>query len=52
MIVGITMMDLPNHIKGIPDTFYAQRVRKLVEGSHLEAQGNLQYMRFSEVRFG
>jgi len=50
MIVGVTMMDLPNRVKGIPDIFYSLRVRKLVEAGHLESQGNVQYMRFSEVR--
>jgi hypothetical protein len=50
MIVGMTMMELPNRVKGIPDIFYSQRVRKLVEDGHLEFQGNLQCMRFSEVR--
>jgi len=50
MLVGSAMMDLPNRVKGIPDIFYSQRVRKLVEDGQLESQGNLQYMRFSEVR--
>lgn len=50
MIVAITMMNLPNRVQGIPDIFYAQRVRKLVEGGRLESQGNLKNMRFSEVR--
>jgi Protein of unknown function len=50
MLVGLTMMDLKNRPRGIPDIFYAQRVRKLVEEGRLESQGNLQYMRFSEVR--
>jgi hypothetical protein len=49
-VVGTTMGRLPNPIVGIPDTFYAQRVRKLVADKRLESQGNLAYMRFSEVR--
>ena len=44
------MSGLTNRVIGIPDVFYAQRVRKLVEDGHLEAQGNLAYMRYSEVR--
>ena len=40
----------PGHIPGIPDIYYAQRVRNLVEAGRLESQGNLDYMRFSEVR--
>jgi len=50
MVVGITMLNLSNSIKGIPDVFYSQRIRNLVENGRLEAQGNLQFMRFSEVR--
>lgn len=30
MIVGITMSGMHNRIKGIPDVFYSQRVRKLL----------------------
>jgi len=50
MVVGKTMMELEDRRPGIPDTFYAQRVRNLVEIGSLESQGNLAYMRFSEVR--
>jgi beta-lactamase superfamily II metal-dependent hydrolase len=49
MIVGLTWNDLKSRERGIPDTFYAQRIRKLVEEGRLESQGNLQFMRFSEV---
>ena len=50
MVIGSTMMHLPDRVPGIPDVFYAERVRKLVEHGLLESQGNLTYMRFSEVR--
>jgi hypothetical protein len=50
MLVGLTMMDSALRVPGLPDTFYAMRVRKLVEAGMLEAEGNLDYMRFSEVR--
>ena len=50
MVVGVTMSSLPNRVPGIPDVFYAMRVRKLVEDGVLESQGNLARMRFSEVR--
>ena len=50
LIVALTMTDPENRERGIPDLFYAQRVRKLVEEGRLESQGNLQEMRFSEVR--
>jgi hypothetical protein len=49
-IVGLTMMKLPNRIQGIPDVYYAERVKLLVEKGALEAEGNLNYMRYSEVR--
>lgn len=49
-IIGATMNDLPNRPEGIPDIFYAQRVRKLVDDGKLEAQGDLNCMHFSEVR--
>ena len=44
------MMEMQNRISGIPDIFYSQRVRHLVEEGKLESQGNLGYMRYSEVR--
>ena len=50
MVVGVTMNHLQDRVRGIPDLFYAQRVRKLVEAGRLESQGNLAYMRFSEVQ--
>ena len=49
-VVGTTMTELPSRVVGIPDTYYSQRVRKLVEAGLLESQGNLSYMRYSEVR--
>lgn len=49
-VVGTTMTELPDRIVGIPDVFYSQRVRHLVAEGKLESQGNLDYMRYSEVR--
>ena len=50
-VVGTTMMtNSPARIDGIPDIFYAKRVRDLVKRGLLEAAGNLNYMRYSEVR--
>jgi hypothetical protein len=43
-------MDSAELWPGVPDSFYAERVRGLVEQGLLESQGNLLYMRFSEVR--
>ena len=50
MLVGLAMSSISNRVRGIPDVFYAQRVRKLVADGQLEAEGNLEFMRFSEVR--
>ena len=50
MVVGLTMSKLPNRIYGLPDVYYAIRVRGLVESGRLVSQGNLSYMRYSEVR--
>lgn len=49
-VVGMTMMETPERIIGIPDKYYASRVRALVEQGTLQSQGNLENMGFSEVR--
>jgi hypothetical protein len=49
-VVGTTMMGIEN-LGGIPDLYYAHRVRKLVEAGRLESQGNLSCMGIGEVRF-
>ena len=49
-VIGTTMNELPNRIDGIPDVFYASRIRILVEVGKLESQGDLRCMRFSEIR--
>lgn len=48
-LVGFAMTNA-DRIPGIPDIYYAQRVRLLVEEGKLEAQGFLDRMRYSEVR--
>lgn len=49
-IVGSAMTDNSGIVPSIPDVFYAERVRNLVAAGKLESQGNLEFMRFSEVR--
>ena len=49
-IVGMTIGGLSEKFPNIPDVYYAQRVRRLVAVGELESQGNLEYMRYSEVR--
>jgi hypothetical protein len=49
-IVEMTIKELSQRFPRVPDIYYAQRVRRLVAVGELESQGNLEYMRFSEVR--
>jgi hypothetical protein len=49
-VVGTTMSELQSRVGGIPDIYYAERVRELVRNGVVEAQGNLHAMRFGEVR--
>ena len=49
-IIAQTMIELPNRTPGIPDIFYAQRLRKLVEEGQLDASGDVNSMRYYEVR--
>ena len=49
-VVGSTMKKQKETHAGIPDVFYAQRVKTLVERGLLESHGNLNRMRNSEVR--
>jgi hypothetical protein len=50
MLVGLAMTDPYLKTQGLPDIFYAMRVRMLVEAGALESAGDLAFMRFSEVR--
>ena len=49
-LVGDIFMNKDIHVKGTPDIFYSERIRLLVKNGLLESQGDLHYMRFSEVR--
>jgi hypothetical protein len=49
-IVGTTMSTLSDRVHGIPDVYFAARVRDLVGRGLLESQGDLTRMRYSEVR--
>jgi hypothetical protein len=49
-VVGSAMTELKETHEGIPDVFFADRIKILVEQGLLESQGNLNRMRFSEVR--
>jgi hypothetical protein len=49
-VVGTAMNALQERFPNVPDSYYAQRIATLVKAGTLESQGNLEYMRFSEVR--
>ena len=44
------VLEPPEGMAELPDGYLAQRVQVLVASGRLESQGNLDYMRFSEVR--
>jgi hypothetical protein len=50
LLVAHAYLELASRLPALPDVFYAQRVRWLVDEGVLESQGNLARMRFSEVR--
>jgi hypothetical protein len=50
MIIGLTMMDKSVHIKGIPDLFYRDRVKSLIERGLLVADCELVSMGRCHVR--
>ncbi|MCP5005234.1 MAG: hypothetical protein GY941_15060 [Planctomycetes bacterium] len=50
-VVGTTMMDLKNRFIGIPDVFYAKRIQYLKDRNLFESQGDLNRMRYSEIRY-
>jgi hypothetical protein len=49
-IVSGAIGELSARLPDVPDVYYAQRVRNLVAAGRLESQGNLLFMRYSEVR--
>lgn len=49
-VVFWTETALRERYPGLSYIFYAQRLIHLAEEGRLESQGNLEYMRFSEVR--
>ena len=50
MVVGLAMMHDHIRIHGLPDIYYAQRIKQLVRDGAVVAEGNLDFMRFSGVR--
>jgi hypothetical protein len=50
MLAALAMNNPAVRAPGLPDLYYAQRIRALVAKGALVAEGNLDYMRYSEVR--
>ena len=50
MIVGTTMLHFQGRFRGVPDTFFAYRLRTLVLSGQLESTGDVSRMRYVEVR--
>jgi hypothetical protein len=50
MLVGQAMRNPHLRVPGLPDLFYAERVRALVAKGLLLSEGNLNCMAYSEVR--
>lgn len=49
-VVISTADALSNRYPDLSHVFYAERLARLVQEGRLESQGNIAYMRFSEVR--
>jgi hypothetical protein len=49
-VIARTMQELNNEFPGLPDVFYSTRIKHLAESGAIEAAGNLDRMRFSEIR--
>ena len=50
MLVSLAMSNPSVRVPGLPDLYYAQRVRLLVAMGALLAEGDLDFMSYSEVR--
>jgi Protein of unknown function len=50
MLVSLAMSNPSVRVPGLPDLYYAERIRALVTRGLLLAEGNLKFMRYSEVR--
>jgi hypothetical protein len=50
MVIGETMLDAKSELAGIDDSFLAERVRQLVKTGVIESRGDLDQIRYSEIR--
>ena len=49
-VVGDAMISLHGQVPAAPLGFFIRRIEALVQDGRLEAKGNIQFMRFSQVR--
>ena len=49
-VIGQTMLVLGREFPSMPDVFYSLRINHLAESGAIEAAGNLDRMRYSEIR--
>jgi hypothetical protein len=49
-VVGGAMLSDIDRVRGIPDLYYAERLRAMIKLNKLQAQGDLTSMRHGEVR--
>jgi hypothetical protein len=49
-VIGQTMLALSREFPHMPDGFYSTRIKHLAESGAIEAAGNLDRMRYSEIR--
>jgi hypothetical protein len=49
-VIGQTMLVLSREFPGMPDVFYSARIKHLADSGAIEAAGNLDRMRHSEIR--
>jgi Protein of unknown function/Fumarate reductase flavoprotein C-term len=50
MVVGRIAKDLQEKYPDLSYSFYAERISQLVDAGRLDSQGDLSYIRFSEIR--
>jgi hypothetical protein len=50
MLVGLALSEKELQVPGLPDVFYARRIKLLVEKGKLLATGNTDFMRYCEVQ--
>lgn len=49
-VVGMAMMSISSRIEGVPDLYYAARLRVMIDAKRLIARGDPTYMHNCEVR--